>query len=262
MKATTNNNKKQPKSPDGSMSLSGHLKEMRNRLVVVLVILLVGAVACFALGPQIILILQSMGTQYDFQAIKPQESLMAQFSLSLLGAAVLAAPVAAYEIYAFMSPGLKKKERTFIILALIFGFIFFCVGVFFAYKVMLPFMLRFLNEVSENMHVKQTISIQEYISFVLLIFTIFGVVFEMPVISVLLTMMGIIRPEWMVKARKAVIVLMFVMAALITPPDIVSQIMVAFPMIFLYELSILLSRFFFKFKKEKAQEEEDEEEDV
>ena len=257
---TTNKKSKPEKSPDGTMSLSGHLKEMRNRIVVVLVVLLVGAVACFSFAPQIIEVLQGMGTQYEFQAIKPQESLLAQFSLSLLGAVVIGAPVIAYEIYAFMSPGLKKKEKTFFLLALIFGFIFFCIGVFFAYKVMLPFMLRFLNEVSENMNVKQTISIQEYINFVLLIFLIFGIVFEMPVISVLLTMMGIIRPEWMAKARKVVIVLLFVLAALITPPDIISQIMVAFPMIFLYELSIWLSKFFYRFKKQK-QEDEDEDED-
>ncbi|MBQ6318118.1 MAG: twin-arginine translocase subunit TatC, partial [Oscillospiraceae bacterium] len=109
--------------------------------------------------------------------------------------------------------------------------------------------------------VSASISIQQYISFLLTLFVIFGLVFELPVISVLLTGLGLIKAEWLVKGRKVMIVIIFVLAAIITPPDVVSQIMVAVPMIGLYELSILLSRLIGNRRKEKEDEEEDTDED-
>ncbi len=90
---------------------------------------------------------------------------------------------------------------------------------------------------------------------------IFGLVFELPVISVLLTGLGLIKAEWLVKGRKVMIVIIFVMAAIITPPDVVSQIMVAVPMIGLYELSILLSRLIGNRRKEKEDEEDTDEDE-
>ena len=111
------------------------------------------------------------------------------------------------------------------------------------------------------MDVSASISIQQYISFLLTLFVIFGLVFELPVISVLLTGLGLIKAEWLVKGRKVMIVIIFVMAAIITPPDVVSQIMVAVPMIGLYELSILLSRLIGNRRKEKEDEEDTDEDE-
>jgi sec-independent protein translocase protein TatC len=123
---------------------------------------------------------------------------------------------------------------------MIFGLICFCIGVYFAYRIMLPFMLHFLISLSTGSGVTASISVQNYMTFLMTLFLIFGIVFELPVVSVLLTQMGLLKVEWMKKGRRVVIVVIFVIAALITPPDIVSQIMVAIPMIALYELSIIL----------------------
>lgn len=256
------NKRKRTENPDGSMSLSGHLKELRNRIVVVLLVLIVGIVVCFAYAEPLVRVLTAMGDQYNYRFIylKPQELLMVYFTISLIGGAVLAFPVLGYEVYGFASPGLKKTEQTFMILALVFGVICFGIGVYFAYKIMLPFMLRFLISFSATISIDAAISIQEYVSFIMLIFVIFGIIFELPVISVLLTSLGIVRPEWLVKARKIMIVMIFVLAAVITPPDIVSQIMVAIPIIVLYEVSIGLSKFVYRFKKKKVEDEETEEE--
>jgi sec-independent protein translocase protein TatC len=106
----------------------------------------------------------------------------------------------------------------------------------------MPFMLNFLISFSSEVNVTDSISIGEYLNFLLTVFLIFGVVFELPVVSVILTRLGVIRAEWLVKARKVMIVVIFFIAAVITPPDVVSQIMVAVPMICLYEISIWLSR--------------------
>lgn len=252
---------------DGSMSLSGHLKEMRNRLIVVLLIFIVSIVVCFAYADEFVTVLTDMGTRcgYEFVYLKPQELLMVYFSFSLIGGLVIDFPIIAYEIFAFCSPGLRPKEKTFMLFGMIFGTVFFCLGVLFAYKITLPFMLRFLIGFSNDSIISASISIHEYISFLLLVFLIFGVIFELPVLSVILTTLGIIKPDWLVKARKVMIVAIFFLAAIITPPDIVSQIMVAIPIVLLYELSIILSRVFYSFKKkdktdvdESAEEYEDE----
>jgi len=255
----------QPKAPnnDGSMSLSGHLKELRNRIIAVLVVLIAGMVVCFAYAEPLVTLLTDIGMKYNytFVYLKPQELLMVEFSISILGGFIIAFPLLAYEIYAFSSPGLKKKEKTFMLFALTFGIMCFCVGVFFAYKIMMPFMLRFLISFSNNVDISASISIQEYINFLLLIFVIFGIIFELPVISVLLTSLGLVKPDWLIKARKVMIVLIFLVAAIITPPDIVSQIMVAIPIILLYQLSIWLSKLVYGLKKKRADADEEDEED-
>lgn len=248
--------KKKTENTDGSMSLSGHLRELRNRLLVVLAVFVVGVVVCFSCASPIVELLTGLGQQfgYQFVYIRPQELLMVYFSISLLGAFVLSLPVTAYEVFSFCSPGLRKIEKSMMLLGMTFGTVFFVVGVLFAYFITVPFMLRFLISFSTDVSVTASISIQEYMSFLLMVFTIFGVIFELPVLSVILTALGVVKPSWLVKARRAMIVAIFFVAAIITPPDIVSQVMVAIPIIALYEFSILLSRLVYKAKKKKAEE--------
>ena len=101
-------------------------------------------------------------------------------------------------------------------------------------------MLEFLISLSSGSSVSATVSVQSYISFLMTVFMVFGFIFELPMVSVLLTQMGFLKAEWMKKGRKIVIVGIFFIAAVITPPDVVSQVMVAVPMLVLYELSIVL----------------------
>lgn len=261
--------KKKNKNADsqgGNMSLTGHLKELRNRVVVSLVVLIAGMIFCFSYAERVVTMLTDIGVQfgYEFVYIRPQELLLVYFSISLIGALVIALPVIAYEIFAFCGPGLKKREKAFLLLAMIFGTIFFGLGVLFVYKIMMPFMLRFLISFSHQVIVSASISIQEYMTFMMSVFLIFGVIFELPVLSVILTGLGLIKPQWLIKARKVMIVVIFFMAAVFTPPDIVSQIMVAIPIILLYELSIILSRICYRFRrkeKEKAEAEDESDED-
>ena len=247
---------KKTDTADGSMSLSGHLRELRNRILVVLAVFVVGVVVCFSSASPVVELLTGLGADfgYQFVYILPQELLMVYFTISLLGAFVLSLPVTAYEIFSFCSPGLKQLEKSMMLLGMIFGTVFFVVGVLFAYFITVPFMLRFLISFSSDVAVTASISIQEYMSFLLMVFTIFGVIFELPVLSVILTALGVVRPSWLVKARRPMIVAIFFVAAIITPPDIVSQIMVAIPIVALYEFSILLSRLVYKAKRKKEAE--------
>ncbi len=249
---------KKPANPDGSMSLSGHLKELRNRILICVILLVVMFALCLSFAPQIVTALTDMGEKYDYVYvyIAPQELFLVYMNVALIGALVICFPVLAYQVYAFCSPGLSSKERVYISGALIAGGLCFLVGVAFAYFISLPFMLRFLIQFTGQVDVAASISIQSYVSFLLTVFVIFGLVFELPVVSVLLTGLGLVKAEWLVKGRKVMVVLIFVLAAIITPPDIVSQIMVAIPMLALYELSIALSRMVGRARKTAAAEAE------
>lgn len=240
--------------PDGNMSLSGHLKELRNRLVVCVLLLLAAFAACLSVAPAIVTALTDMGEQYAYRYvyIAPQELLLVYMNVALIGALVVCFPVLAYQAYAFCRPGLGRRGRIYTVGALIAGAFFFLAGAAFAYYISMPFMLRFLIQFTHEVNVAASISINEYVSFLLTVFVIFGLVFELPVASVLLTGLGVIKAEWLVKGRRIMIVLIFVLAAIITPPDVVSQIMVAVPMLGLYELSIVLSRLVGRMKKKTA----------
>ena len=121
----------------------------------------------------------------------------------------------------------------------------------------MPFILYFLIHVGEGSEITAAVSVQNYISFLLTVFLVFGCVFELPVIYVVLTWLGVIRSSWLKKARKPAIVLIFILAAIITPPDIVSQVMVALPMVLLFQLVIVLSALCEKTKKKTAEAEEE-----
>ena len=248
---------------DGSMTLTGHLKELRNRLIICAVVFVVSVVITLMYADRLIDILTAMGQgYYTFVSIAPQEMLMQYFRVSLLAAFVITVPVALYQIYAFAKPGLKKSETFFLKLVILLGLVLFCVGVLFAYKLMMPFMLRFLSTGIEGAdYIQTTTSIESYVNLCLTMFMIFGCVFEMPLVTIILSKMGIANPEILKKGRGVAIVLIFFIAAVVTPPDIVSQCMVAIPMVLLYFVSTFLSGIFYKPRSESEDEEDEEEED-
>ena len=234
---------------DGSMTLTGHLKELRNRLIICAVVFVVSVVITLMYADRLIDILTAMGQgYYTFVSIAPQEKLMQYFRVSLLAAFVITVPVALYQIYAFAKPGLKKSETFFLKLVILLGLALFCVGVLFAYKLMMPFMLRFLSTGIEGAdYIQTTTSIESYVNLCLTMFMIFGCVFEMPLVTIILSKMGIIYPQiCSSKCEASPLSCIFFIAAVVTPPDIVSQCMVALPMVLLYFISIFLSGIFYK----------------
>ena len=254
------NKTKKETSPDGSMSISGHLKELRNRVLICVIVLVVGFCACLGIAPTLVTIFTDMGKPFDYEFVylAPQELLMQYFSIAFVGSLIISFPVLAYHIYSFCSPGMTKKERSYIKIGLFSGTIFFVLGIAFARLVSVPFMLRFLISFTGEVSVSASISIQQYISFLLTVFLIFGIVFEMPVVTVVLTALGILRAEWLAKGRKIMIVAIFFLAAVITPPDVISQILIVVPMLLLYELSIFLCKIVGRRKKQAVAEDEDE----
>ncbi len=244
------------KESRSSMTLTGHLRELRNRIVVCVVVFFVCCLIFLTFSDRIVAMLTDMGTAYGYVYVylAPQELLMQYLRVTVVASLCVCAPLILYEIWAFARPGLTRKENLTVAFGLLFGLVCFAGGVVFAYRIILPFMLYFLISISSNSVVTASISVESYISFLLMVFVIFGCVFEMPVISLVLTRFGILKPQTMIRGRKVVIVLTFILAALITPPDIFSQVMVAVPMLLLYEISILICRILYHFtgKKKKA----------
>ena len=247
---------KEEAADGGEMTVRGHLKELRNRLIICILVFIVGFIICFYFAGNLIKVLTDMGTQYGYEYVylAPQELLMEYFNVGLIGGLILDIPVIATEAYQFSVPALDKKGRRAFFWSLVFGGICFIIGILFAYFVTVPFMLHFLISFSGQTTIKASISIQQFLSFVITVFIIFGCIFEMPVVSVLLARLGILKPEWLKKGQKVAVVLIFVVAAIITPPDISSQILVAIPMIALYELSIWLTSMLYKKKSETDEE--------
>jgi len=235
-------NRKPAASQDKEMPLSEHLRELRNRLLVCVALLICAVLAGLHFAPRIVDLLLAIGRayQYQFVYIAPQELLMQYFSVALLLGVCVSLPVLCYELWAFLRPGLRKNENLIFLSTMVFGLLCFCLGVYFAYKIMLPFMLYFLTSLGAGSGIRSAISVENYMTFLMTVFVLFGIIFELPVVSILFTQLGLLRVQWMRRGRRVVIVAIFIAAALITPPDVASQILVAVPMMALYELSILL----------------------
>lgn len=250
--------KRESAAVEKRMPLTGHLKELRNRAVACLICFAIAFFVCLNYASDIVERLTDIGRScgYRFVYIAPQELLMEYFGVALIAGLCIASPVILYQIWAFARPALRRKDNILVALSVLFGLAFFVLGVLFAYKIMTPFMLEFLIGVNAGTYITPSVSVQNYMSFLITIHLIFGAVFELPVLSVLLTQLGIVKVAWMKKGRRGAIVVIFFLAAVITPPDVASQIMVAIPMVSLYELSVLVCSLLMKLKRRKKNDDE------
>lgn len=252
MRKTTKQNKK----TDEAIGLTAHLKELRSRILVVVAVFVVAILVSFQFVPGIVEHFVNIAVEigYSLVYLAPAELFGQYVKVALVVSLCVLLPFIVYQIWAFCSPGLSKRENVYFIRAVSFGFISFVVGVIFAYFTILPFMLQFFYEVNSSSVITASISVANYVTFLLSTMLMFGAVFEMPVLISILTALGIINDSLLLKGRKLVIVVIFFVCAIITPPDIVSQIMVAIPMILLYELSIGISQIIGKKKPAGARE--------
>ena len=238
----------------GEMTALDHLRELRKRLLVCLGALLLFLLAGMRYVPDCMQLLLELGAQYQYQFvyISPEELLLEYLTIDLVAAMFLTLPVLLYEIWRFLRPGLKQRERRLVLAAIGFGAVFALLGILFAYRILIPFSLRFLISLGENSGIRPFISVKNYISFILTLLLLFALLFELPVVAILLTRFGILKTAAMKRFRKVVIPLVFLIAAVITPPDVISQVMVAIPLLLLYEFSILLCTWLERFRGHSA----------
>lgn len=258
---------KQAVDDQGNMSLIGHLTEIRNRIAICFVVLVVAFFACFAFIKPLVNEILEMGYKAGFQYVylSPSELLTSYIKLSMIMAVVLVSPLLIYEIWGFAAPALTKREKKAIRPALAGGLVFFFLGVVFSYMVALPFMIQFLVNYNQSDLIGSAVSVASYLDFMLGMILTFGLVFEEPMLAFILSNLGFLSPALLRKARQYAIPVIFIIAAVITPPDVVSQFMIAVPMLALYELSIIISSVVCKRREqrevmeESGEDEEDEE---
>jgi sec-independent protein translocase protein TatC len=169
------------------------------------------------------------------------DGLMIQFSLATLVALIITIPVCLWHIWAFIAPGLHKNEKQFLLPIFIISPMLFVIGAGFAFYVLLPFVFNFFIELNESTNVPTVLmpAITGYLAFSIGLLKIFGLAFQLPLVMVLLNKIGLLSKQTAIKSRKYIIVGIFIVAAVLTPPDIVSQILLALPMLLLYEISLL-----------------------
>jgi sec-independent protein translocase protein TatC len=238
---------KRPQVDPGKMPIMLHLREMRDRVFRSVIALIIAIAISFVFAPQFIEILKIPAPAgMELQAIELVEKLATYIRVALAGAVIIAMPYLVYQLFAFVSPALTRKEKGYIYRVLPFIIFMFLGGVAFAYFLALPptlnFLVGFMPELATT-----TPRLADYVNVVTRLIVSVGLVFETPIIIMFLARMGIVSPEWLKRRRKIWIVMAFILSALITPTiDPVVQTVIALPLIILLELSIILARFVYK----------------
>ena len=228
---------------DAGSRLMDHLLELRTRLLraVAGLVLLFVALLPFANRLYALLalpLLDKLPKGGQLIATEVASPFFAPLKLAFFVALVIAMPWLLYQLWAFVAPGLYKRERRLALPLLASALVLFYAGCAFAYFVVLPAVFTFLNKVTP-VGVTMMTDISNYLDFVLVIFLAFGASFELPVALVILALLGWVTPKQLREWRGYAIVAIFVLAAVITPPDVVSQMLLALPMILLYEAGII-----------------------
>ena len=226
------------------MHILDHLEELRWRLLKSLISVLIGSVVTFYFIDVIIEFLikptQSLTNPMDLQVLKVQGMFMIKWGIALIGGFVLAIPVLTYQLWKFISPGLYLNERKYVGPLIFFTYLSFLIGLVFSYTVIIPFSLEFFTSVGID-QIDNNFSINYYFNFVTWLMIGSGLIFELPVLVFILSVIGLLTPAFMSHYRRHSIVVILILSAFITPPDPVSLVLMFIPLWLLYEISIGVS---------------------
>ena len=228
---------------DKKQPLLEHLEELRRRILLSVACVFLAACVFYNFVERILPYLLEPVGRVVF--IAPTEAFVTHVKIALFGGLFLSSPFVIYQIWKFVSMGLAQNERKYIMLFAPASFLFFISGACFGYLVILPIGMKFLLSFGSD-YMLPMITVSKYITFVGVLTLAFGVVFELPLVILFLTKIGLVTPEFLSRRRRHAIVLIFIVAALLTPPDVVTQVLMAGPLLVLYEISILFSRWAYK----------------
>lgn len=254
--------------------LTQHLGELRNRILISLVAVVITFGACFyyseyifsaltsplhytlefSLNNPYVSLIPSKNPDINLVFLAPAEALWMHMKIAFISAFIITSPLIFFEVWKFVAPGLLDKEKKYALPFVITTTFLFLIGALFCFVIVLPFAMNFLlNYKTQNL--QPMISVEKYVDFCLKFILSFGAIFELPVILVFLTRMGIVTNEFLAKNRKYAVLVAFIVAAVLTPtPDAFNQTLMAVPIIILYEAGIWASRLFNKKKKPEGEE--------
>jgi sec-independent protein translocase protein TatC len=248
--------RKGKKSPD-EMTFLEHLEDLRKRLFYSFVALFVGIIPAWFFHKDLYNILAIPVTKYlpegtKLAFTKLTAPFMLYIKVSFLAAIFFTSPFIFVQLWMFVAPGLYQKEKKYVVPFVLFTTIFFAGGAVFGYFVVFPFACRFFLNMGADF--QPVITVDDYFSLALRVLLGIALVFELPTLIFFLSRMGLVTAQWMIKKFKYAVLVIFIIAAIITPtPDMVTQSIIAFPMLALYGLSILIALVFGK-RREKVSE--------
>lgn len=235
---------------DEKQPFFSHLKELRDRLLVCIVAVAIAFIFTYYFKERLFDFLMQpflkvMPAQSSFIFTGITEAFLTYFKISVVAALFVAAPVILYEFWMFVAPGLYEKEKKYVYPFIIFGSLCFICGALFCYFVVMPNMYRFFVSYAREF-VTPMPDLKNYMGLTLKLLIIFGFIFELPLVAFYLARAGIIKAKMLAKKRRYAILAVFIISAAITPPDVVSMILVALPLWGLFELGILIAKVFGK----------------
>jgi len=243
---------------DEKIPFTSHLDELRSRLIKCFIAVGVGFVASYGFKEVLFNILarplmkvMDQGDHLIFTGLP--EAFFTYLKVALLSGIMLGSPVILYQFWMFVAPGLYKKERRMMVPIVILSSFFFISGALFGYFIVFPWGFKFfLGFATES--IRPLPSMKEYLAFSAKLLLAFGLVFELPMVLTFLARLGIVSVDFLKRNRKYALLLFFAGAAILTPPDVVTQVMMAVPLMLMYEISIIGARFFGKKKPEPEED--------
>lgn len=255
-----------PAQQEPEKGFMSHLLELRDRLMRMVLVVLILFIGLFGFSEQIftfvaqpLLSLMPEGTSMIATGVA--SPFLVPFKLVLMVSVFVAVPYLLYEIWSFIAPGLYKNEKSLAIPLLVSSIILFYCGVAFAYFVLFPLLFGFLIAIAPE-GVAMMTDIGQYLDFILAIFFAFGIAFEVPIAVFLLVIVGATTPDALAEKRPYIAVGAFVIGMLLTPPDIISQTILAVPMLLLFEAGLFISRIVLKRRSEQKDDEDDDYEEM
>ena len=226
-------------------TLTEHLLELRNRLLIIICSIAVCALALSPFANSIynflsLPLLSVLPEGSNMIAVDVASPFLAPFKLILLLSIVITFPISVYNFWAFISPGLYKNEKKFVAPILISSTLLFYLGIIFAYYIVFPLIFSFFTSIAPP-GVEIATDISSFLNFAVKIFFAFGLAFEVPIITFLIVLFGISSVDTLAKKRPYIVVIAFVLGMILTPPDVISQILLAVPIWLLFELGLLLA---------------------
>jgi len=245
-------NEKNPETGQNEeLSVVEHLKELRTRLIHAIIAVFIGflisygfseKIYWFIMDPLLKVMPPKNGNMVFLTLIEP---FITYIKVAVVSGLFLSSPIIFYEIWKFISPGLYPQEKKYVIPFVLFATLFFVGGAGFGYFLVFPYAFKFLIGFA-TANIVPSLSMEKYFAFATKMLFAFGTIFELPVITFFLAKIGLIGKKTLVRARKYAIIVIFITSAILTPPDVISQTMMAVPLILLYEISVIIAKIFGK----------------
>lgn len=230
------------------MTMVEHLTELRKRIIWVLVVFVIALVAgLFFAGPVISYMKENpLAGGVPLKSFHPSDALAVYMQFAFLIGLIVTLPVGLFHIWRFVSPGLRAEERRVTLYFIPAAFFLFLIGILFGYYIVFPMVMQFMANITMEIQADPNYGIAQYFSFLFNMVIPFGILFELPIVVMFLTRLRILNPMRLAKIRRIAYFVLVVIAVTVTPPDMVSDILVTIPLLILYELSIWLSQLVYR----------------